>query len=147
MLVLEDLHWADDSTMALITYLSQRHSDLPLLIVGTFREEEAEARTELREMLEATIRDRLCRRVELKRLDRWDCDQLVRAMLPGGRVDSALLEHVYARSLGNPREDEGDYRFLCTGDTAAFAELGTRFLQMPLGTVERVDLAEVEAAA
>ena len=42
---------------------------------------------------------------------------------------------------------EGDYRFLCTGDTDAFRELGTRFLQMPLGEVERVELAEVEAAA
>lgn len=51
------------------------------------------------------------------------------------------------RRLQNPSPDEGDYRFLCTGDAAAFAELGTRFLQMPLGTVERVELVEVEAAA
>ena len=34
--------------------------------------------------------------------------------------------------------DEGEYRFLCTGDVEAFRELGTRFLQMPLGEVERV---------
>jgi glutamate racemase len=33
---------------------------------------------------------------------------------------------------------EGTYRFLCTGDTESFRELGTRFLQMPLGEVERV---------
>jgi glutamate racemase len=51
------------------------------------------------------------------------------------------------RGLQNPSEEEGEYRFLCTGDTAAFTELGTRFLQMPLGTVERVELAAVEAAA
>jgi glutamate racemase len=52
-----------------------------------------------------------------------------------------------ARNLQNPRLQEGDYRFLCTGDTEAFCELGTRFLQMPLGTVERVRLGEVEAVA
>ena len=57
------------------------------------------------------------------------------------------VEHVLgARGLANPRADEGDYRFLCTGDVDAFRALGTRFLQMPLGPVERVDL-RTEAAA
>jgi glutamate racemase len=37
--------------------------------------------------------------------------------------------------------EEGDYRFLCTGDVDSFRELGTRFLQMPLGEVQRVQLA------
>jgi len=49
------------------------------------------------------------------------------------------------RDLRNPREDEGEYRFLCTGDVEAFRELGTRFLQMPLGEVERVELTAMEA--
>ena len=35
---------------------------------------------------------------------------------------------------------EGDYSFLCTGDTQAFRDLGTRFLQLPLGEVEPVTL-------
>jgi glutamate racemase len=38
-------------------------------------------------------------------------------------------------------EGEGEYRFLCTGDVESFRELGTRFLQMPLGDVEHVDPA------
>jgi glutamate racemase len=50
--------------------------------------------------------------------------------------------------LQNPRMDgEGDYMFLCTGDVEAFREVGTGFLQMPLGMVERVELAEVEVLA
>jgi glutamate racemase len=52
------------------------------------------------------------------------------------RVEQALAE----RGELNPRQGEGDYRFLCTGDTAEFAALGTRFLQMPLGEVLHVDL-------
>jgi glutamate racemase len=44
-------------------------------------------------------------------------------------------------------EGEGEYRFLCTGDVETFRELGTRFLQMPLGTIEHVRLAAVEALA
>jgi glutamate racemase len=51
-----------------------------------------------------------------------------------------------ARGLANPGEGEGRYRFLCTGDPDAFRAQGTRFLQMPLGDVERVTLhAEVAA--
>jgi glutamate racemase len=59
------------------------------------------------------------------------------------RVEHAL-EH---RGLSNPRVDEGDYRFLCTGDVDAFRDLGTRFLQMPLGDVVHVDLAREPAPA
>jgi len=63
------------------------------------------------------------------------------------------VEHVLgARGLGNPRGDgsraaEGDYSFLCTGDTEAFRALGTRFLQLPLGAVEPVRLGAPELVA
>jgi glutamate racemase len=59
------------------------------------------------------------------------------------RVEHAL-EH---RGLSNPRADEGDYRFLCTGDVDAFRDLGTRFLQMPLGEVVHLDLEREPAPA
>jgi glutamate racemase len=58
------------------------------------------------------------------------------------------VEHVLgARGLGNPRTGEGRYSFLCTGDTEAFRALGTRFLQLPLGTVEPVALGTGELVA
>jgi glutamate racemase len=58
------------------------------------------------------------------------------------------VEHVLgARGLANPRgalssaaAPEGDYRFLTTGDVEAFRALGSVFLQLPLGDVERVAL-------
>jgi glutamate racemase len=49
-----------------------------------------------------------------------------------------VLEEAGLSKTGN--EGEGAYSFLCTGDPDSFRELGTRFLQMPLGEVERVDL-------
>ena len=42
---------------------------------------------------------------------------------------------------------EGAYRFLTTGDTDAFREMGRRFLQLPIDAVERVEIATLEAAA
>ena len=69
-------------------------------------------------------------------------------LVSSGAALARQVEHALStRSLGNPRSGEGDYRFLCTGDAAAFEEIGTRFLQMPLGTVERVQLSETEVAA
>jgi glutamate racemase len=69
-------------------------------------------------------------------------------LVSSGAALARQVEHALStRSLGNPRQGEGDYHFLCTGDTEAFHELGTRFLQMPLGEVEHVRLAEVEAVA
>jgi glutamate racemase len=69
-------------------------------------------------------------------------------LVSSGAALARQVEHALStRELKNPRKHEGDYRFLCSGDTEAFNELGTRFLQMPLGTVERVELAEVEAIA
>jgi glutamate racemase len=48
-----------------------------------------------------------------------------------------LLE---TRGLETPRREEGTYRFLCTGDPGSFRELGTRFLQLPVGEVELADV-------
>ena len=45
-----------------------------------------------------------------------------------------------APGLEAPSGAEGEYRFLCTGEVDSFRELGTRFLQMPLGEVEHVEL-------
>ncbi len=41
----------------------------------------------------------------------------------------------------------GEYRFLTTGDPAAFRELGRRFLQLPVRDAEHVTLATLEGAA
>jgi glutamate racemase len=69
-------------------------------------------------------------------------------LVSSGAALARQVEHALStRKLGNPRDGEGDYRFLCTGDVDAFEELGTRFLQMPLGAVEHVQLAAVEVAA
>ena len=57
-------------------------------------------------------------------------------------VRTPHIDALAARGLLHPRADEGTYRFRCTGDPEAFRALGTRFLQMPLGEVGRVELGE-----
>ena len=59
----------------------------------------------------------------------------------GGALARQVERALGARELQTRATDEGAYRFLCTGDPESFRELGTRFLQLPLGDVERVTLS------
>ena len=63
-------------------------------------------------------------------------------LVSGGHAVAAAVQRTLERSgLARPPAGEGSYDFLCTGDTDSFRELGTRFLQMPLGEVARVGIA------
>ena len=64
----------------------------------------------------------------------------VRMITAGHALAAAAQRSLQARGLETESRGEGDYRFLCTGDAEAFRELGTRFLQMPLGEIEHVEL-------
>jgi glutamate racemase len=56
-------------------------------------------------------------------------------------------ETVARRGVSNDRDREGSYRFMCTGDPAAFRDVAGRFLQLPLTEVEQVDPAALAVAA
>ena len=60
----------------------------------------------------------------------------------GEGVARSVERALTARGLLNPRGEEGSYAFRCTGEVGAFTALATRFLQMPLGEVQHVDLAQ-----
>jgi glutamate racemase len=70
----------------------------------------------------------------------------VRIVVSGAALARQVEHALGVRDLANPREGEGEYRFLTTGDPEEFRSLGSRFLQLPLGPVEQVTVAR-EAAA
>ncbi|MGB3246066.1 MAG: AAA family ATPase [Sulfitobacter sp.] len=53
ILVIEDLHWADQSTLDWLKFVGRRISQLPILIIGSFRSDEVDARHPLRNALNA----------------------------------------------------------------------------------------------
>ena len=62
-------------------------------------------------------------------------------LVTSGTAIVRRVRHALAlRDLASASEDEGSYSFLCTGDAGAFAEIGSRFLQLPMGTVDHVEL-------
>jgi glutamate racemase len=58
-----------------------------------------------------------------------------------------VAETLARKGMENDATREGAYRFLTTGDPAAFREMGRRFLQLPIGEVEQVTVAQLGAAA
>jgi glutamate racemase len=58
-----------------------------------------------------------------------------------------VAETLARKGIENDPCREGVYRFLTTGEPSAFRELGERFLQLPLGEIERVAVADLEAVA
>jgi glutamate racemase len=57
-----------------------------------------------------------------------------------------VAETLERKGFANDSGREGRYRFLTTGDPERFRLIGERFLQLPLGEVEQVAIAELEAA-
>jgi glutamate racemase len=63
------------------------------------------------------------------------------AIVTSGEALARQVEHALSsKGLANAKTTEGEYRFLTTGDPGEFRAQGTRFLQMPLREVTRVEL-------
>jgi glutamate racemase len=57
-----------------------------------------------------------------------------------------VAETLARKGIEHDGDREGEARFLTTGPPALFRELGQRFLQLPLGEVQHVSIAQLEAA-
>jgi glutamate racemase len=58
-----------------------------------------------------------------------------------------VAETLGRKGIENASDREGAYRFLTTGDPEEFRVAGARFLQLPIGEVEAVELAALRRAA
>src|SRR3954452_19109527 len=56
-----------------------------------------------------------------------------------------VAETLARKGIENDPSRTGTYRFLTTGDPPAFRDMGRRFLQLPIGEVEHVTLAQLGA--
>jgi DNA-binding CsgD family transcriptional regulator/tetratricopeptide (TPR) repeat protein len=101
LLIVEDLHWADDSTRDVLTFLARNARTERLAVVGTYRTDELNRRHPLRPWLSEM--DRLPRvvRVDVGRFGRADLDAQISSIL-GHRPGLELLDAIEGRAEGNP---------------------------------------------
>ena len=69
------------------------------------------------------------------------------AIVSSGEAIAAEVEaRLREAGLENDEGRRGDYRFLATGDPEEFRRAGTRFLPLPIGAVEHVEVAAAAPA-
>ncbi|MGW4249081.1 ATP-binding protein, partial [Nocardia sp. NPDC004722] len=98
VLVLEDLHWADDASRDLLTFLAANLTDADTLLVGTYRPGEAGP---LRGLVAELRRNPGVRVLDLHPLTRHEVGRQLAALL-GREPEPRLITQVYERSGGNP---------------------------------------------
>jgi DNA-binding SARP family transcriptional activator/predicted ATPase len=105
VLVLEDLHWGDEMSLRLLSFLGRRLRTWPILVVGTAREEELAGAPMLRRTLEDLARDADLVELRLAPLAREATVELAGTLAPAERredVTTRLGEHIWLISEGNP---------------------------------------------
>ncbi|WP_165555723.1 helix-turn-helix transcriptional regulator [Kribbella pittospori] len=101
LLVLEDLHWADTSTLDLVVYLAQYVDDRPVLLVGTYRADERSSAERMLRLANGVRRSGSALLVDLGPLDRDELATLVASYAVPPRT-AAFADTIVVRSEGNP---------------------------------------------
>jgi DNA-binding CsgD family transcriptional regulator len=100
MFVIEDLHWADHSTLDLVALLVRALRAGSVLVVVSFRTDELHRSHPLRPLVTGWERVRTVHRIELERFGRDDVERQLEAIL-GARPGARLVDLVHERSEGN----------------------------------------------
>ena len=101
LFVLEDLHWADGPSLLFLHFLLRNTRQVPILVLGTYRETELDPVRPFYETLLGLNRDRLYTRVALHGLDAKNVERLVAALLDGP-VEASLVSAITRDTEGNP---------------------------------------------
>jgi serine/threonine protein kinase/tetratricopeptide (TPR) repeat protein len=111
VLLIDDLHWADTSTLLLLQHVAQHVAQLSMLIIGTYRDVDLDASRPLAKALETLTRQRLAHKLLLRPLSEDSVRDMLRALsnqLPPG----SLVRDVYRQTEGNPFFVEEVFRYL-----------------------------------
>ncbi len=96
VLVLEDLQWATPPTLLLLRHLVHHLGDARLLILGTYRDEEAMASPPLRDLLGEIHASNRASKLELQALDADHVSQMVATLVPSAPIANV---HGFARRV------------------------------------------------
>jgi predicted ATPase len=113
VLAIEDLHWADLSTISLLGFLHRRLRGDPVVVVATYRDEELAGHPS-RDWLAEAVRLDSTVHVRLPRFGRLDAVAHL-AEVTGAPPDPDVVDAVLARSAGNPLHAE---MLVAAGDAA-----------------------------
>ncbi len=100
LLVLDDLHWADEATLGLLGFLANQCGQIPLVLLGTYRDTELDSNPALLRTLDELIHDGL-RPIKLPGLSQGDVAEMLRS-LSMREPPLVLVQVAFEETQGNP---------------------------------------------
>jgi ATP/maltotriose-dependent transcriptional regulator MalT len=100
LLVVEDIHWADRSTLDLLAFLVRNLRHGHVVLLATYRSDDLHHRHPLLPFLAEIERGRRAERFELHRFDRTEVAAQLAGIL-GDEPERDLVDGIFARSEGN----------------------------------------------
>jgi predicted ATPase len=102
ILIFEDLHWADDSTLHLISALARRRAQVRLMVLGTYRPQDVATEHPLKWLKQDLLMRRLCTEIALAPLTQTEVRELLSRELAQEALPPGLVGLVHQHSEGNP---------------------------------------------
>ncbi len=101
VLIFEDMHWADESSLAFLGYLFKIIPDLPILVMIITRPSQDTNKADLYLDWEKLMRGRFSR-ILLERLSEDQSKEMIEYLLPGNKIPPELINRITNLSGGNP---------------------------------------------
>ncbi len=102
LVVLDDLQWADQTSLLLTHYLARDIHKTPLLLLGAYRKTDIDEKHPLSPILTELNRERLFQSVRLERMSFNDISEMIKQILEQDDVPKEFCELVYEKTGGNP---------------------------------------------
>ncbi len=103
LLVLEDLHWADHSTVDLVSAMARRRQPAKLMLIGTYRPVDLVLSAHpLKPLKQDLLIHQLCHEIGLQPLEEAEVAEYLAAEWGGAALPEGLTGLIYRRSEGNP---------------------------------------------
>ncbi|MFO7991432.1 MAG: tetratricopeptide repeat protein [Thermoplasmata archaeon] len=107
VIFIDDIQWADPTTLLLLHYLSRNISNHKICILGTYRPEdiskdEEEGVHPLERTLQNMNREGLIESIELERLGKEETADAIRSMLKESGMTKDFIDKIYEETKGNP---------------------------------------------
>jgi predicted ATPase len=115
LIVLEDLHWADDVSLDLLGHLATRLAGRPILVAAAYRSDELYPHRPIRDLRTRLLGQRLAEEIQLPRLGLEQTATMIGTLL-GRPAPAQVVRALHERSDGIPLHLE---EFLATVDDAA----------------------------
>jgi hypothetical protein len=153
VVILDDLHWADLSSLRLLVFLARQLHDAAVLVIGTYRDVEVAATDHPARLLLAEVAGQ-AELIQLTGLTPAETGQLIEKVC-GERPQARLIQAVHDRTAGNPffaqqvarllaAQDAPLDRALVTGVPPAVGDvLARRLARLPGEVVDLLAVASV----